>query len=310
MLFKKIKHIIASPRLWLSASLTCFGAAALVGYHQDQMAATTVLAEKIGMPSEVLIQDFDPQSHTNIIDELQILAEVDLASASAANVGSESNPFWLIVVPLYQVSTEALPLARQHLVASRQTVRRPVSRQSAEELSAEESLALLADEPKGVIVSEVIDGVTTVSAERLGLDVIGQGKNGTLVRFAGVALGGGTLIDAAAASLKERGIELVRDALMVSPQLPDDTGFDLVWLKKSLIWGSILMASMATILRSPIKWQSLRKAPEPVEEVQAVRSFPVVFQPIRTQAEIAREQQQQAEATASPARRVISRLVT
>ena len=302
-LLKKIRHIIASPRLWLSACLTCFGAAALVGYHQDQMAAVTVMAEKIGLPSEVLIQDFDPEDHTNIIDELQVLAEVDLASATAANVGSEDTPLWLTVLPLYQVSADALPLARQHLMVSRHTVRRPMARSAAPELEAQ---AAQADAPLGVIIAETVAGQTTVTTTTLGLEVIGQGKNGTLVRISGVALGGGNLLDAAAASLQERDIGLRQDALVVSPKSPDVTGLDLAWLKTSLIWASVLMVLLAAILRSPLRWQFLPKAPEPVEEVQAVRSFPAVFQPIRTQAEIAKEQQQ----AETKARRVISRLVT
>ena len=43
----RLSHILTLPRFWLPLAITCFLAAMAIGYHQDQMAAASVMAEKV-----------------------------------------------------------------------------------------------------------------------------------------------------------------------------------------------------------------------------------------------------------------------
>ena len=312
-MLSRLLHIFVSPKVWLAAGVFCFGSSIVVGYHQDQMAANSVLAQKVGLPPEVLLQNYIPEEHTNIVDELQVLAEVALAGAALVNVGSDDTPHWLAAVPIYPVTSVSQPFVVQYHSAKPNRSRRPMPRANAPLLAksakAEESIQR---QPLGVILADLNNGASLNSPASLGLAVLGSGLNGPLVRIVGVELHGDKLYQSAADALAMQGINVIPEALMVSPYA-DLRGAalavrDLTPIRYALIWSAIALVGIALLLRYPISWPLRRRAPAAIQEVEAVHSFPAVFQPIRTQAEIASEQEEDEEAKPRKGR-ILSKVV-
>ncbi|NNE82097.1 MAG: hypothetical protein HKN18_17645 [Silicimonas sp.] len=311
-LISRLSHIIFSPRVWLAAGVFCFGSSIVVGYHQDQMAANSVLAQKVGLPEEVLLQDFIPDVHTNMVDELQVLAEIGMSKATRINVGSDENAKWVGLVPIYAVSTVSEPFLAQRAAVASGKPRRPMPRANAP-LLAKSAIAtrMLERQALGVIMADLNGDATLLRPADLGLPVLGSGLHGPLVRIVGVELEGATLFDSAAVAMERQGMGIIPGALMVSPYSdPRATELairDLAPLRQALIWAAILLVGIALIARVPLAQLIHRPRKESVEEVPSVHSFPAIFQPIRTQAEIAREQEQAQKAEPST-RRKLSRI--
>ena len=113
-----------TPKLLIIAAALCFGGAIGFEYHEDQVVANKVLAEKVNPPDAVMIQDFDPERDVNAMDELHILAEIQAGQQIFLNIGDEQIARWICVMPLYPVSREALPLAEHHILDHVDQVRR------------------------------------------------------------------------------------------------------------------------------------------------------------------------------------------
>lgn len=296
-------------RVWLSASFLCLGVSALIGYHQDQMAATTVLAQKAGPPPEVRIQDFDPEIHGNFINEMRVLAEIAFDRQVRLNVGSTERGQLVDIVPLFAVSRDAAREAGHRLgMPDVSGLVRPRARAEAERIR-EENIGLAAFEriPVGAILMEVA-GEEGVTAADLGMIALGEGANGPLVSIRGIHLGGQTLKAWASDGLSAQGLSLAENAIFISPYAVGNASAlvvsDLSSLRNSLVVVAFVFMSLSVIMALPRFQLRRRHEDDEVETVEAISRLPAVFQPIRTQEEIHREERSK---TTVKARRVVSR---
>ena len=141
--------------------MLCFGAAVVVNYHEDQMAATSVLAQKAAFPSAVAVQSFDPALHSNIIREVHVLAEMRPDQQATLNVGSSQSPRWVNVSPLYPVSVSAMPIAEAHFNDSSETPRRPMARARRMELAGRNAhMASIENTPIAVAIRSANDPIS------------------------------------------------------------------------------------------------------------------------------------------------------
>jgi len=290
-----LRKLIVSPKPWLAAGVILFGSSAVLSYHEDQMAANSVLAQKVGLPSEVYLQDFSPDAHTNMVGELQVIAEIDVDGTAYINVGSADVPHMLAVVPLFAVSRLSQPFATKFLWDSRGAMRRPMPRSIAPLLAdLSEATRLLEGQTLGVAVIDLAEGQRIGSLRSLGLSVLGDGLRGPLVRIVGVEIDGDALIGSATEALAKQGIAIASDVPMLSPYSdPRATVLavrDMTPIRQSLSWAAVLTIFISLVLRIPFPKLFPRLREETIEEVPAMHAFPAVFQPIRTQAEIAKEQ--------------------
>ncbi len=312
----KLRNIALSPRMWLSAGLFCFGAATVVTYHQDQLAANVVLAEKVGFPSQVMIQNFIPERHTNVLDEVDLLVEAGFGEAESVNLGTPDAPHNVDVVPIYSVSNEAFPLAMSVLRGGDLEQHRPVSRADAGKVAKRVSrLKTMEQQPLGYAL---FDSTTQGSME---IDTAhGLGKNGPLLSITGALLRGDTLFARISTAMEARGVASFPDMLMVTPyqnrNMVVADGSEYNWLRSSLIWLGFLFAAFSLMSFSSDQSIALirrfkRKPVQPVQDVVAVGAFPAVgfFQPIKTQSELRVEEEARAAEAAGPTGRVISRIM-
>lgn len=275
-LLTRLRTHLLSPQRWLMAGVVCFGLAVAVGYHQDQMSANSVLARKAGLPPRVMIQDFKSALHTNIMDEMQILAEVDPEKVVEVNVGTASKPQWVNVAPVFAVSARSRPLAVQLLKQGQ--VRRPAPR-SAVARMREDARALLplVDRPIGVIVQETA-GPQGAHPRISGLTPVGDGRNGDLVGIVGVRLADTSLLENAATALAGRGLTPVPDALAMSVY-PNGRDAALAIKDLSPILNMLNTLSMLTVLVAlALMLRAFAVKPgrrsEPSVQVKAVGAFP------------------------------------
>ena len=309
-MFERFRNMILTPRVWLSAGVFCFGASIVIGYHQDQMAAEEVLAEKVSLPTQVLIQDFDRSAHSNILNEARLIMEAALTETITLNIGSVEEASWVQVTPVYAVGATSKPFLAKYLADSREVERRPMPRDRQEELAAEASnLRPMEKEPMGLVL---IDARTPVAQSGL-LNSLGDGLNGPLVAITGALLQGEWISQQIVAALAENGISAMKDIPILVPY-PDGhrlaaTNADYSGIRNTLEW-----VSLAMILMGVAQIFNLFQRPEkPVaaafQEVQAVGAFPGVFQPIRTQEELIWEEQERSENESSARRRKLTRMM-
>ncbi len=117
--------------MWMSAAVFCFGTSVVIGYHQDQMFAADMLASKVGNPTEVMVQDFNADRHTNMIGQVHVVGDIGRDKATRVNAGTADRPNWLTAYPVFPVRPDALPLA-QHLMSKEAGLpRRPMARDDA-----------------------------------------------------------------------------------------------------------------------------------------------------------------------------------
>ena len=313
-MLNRLRNIVFSPKPWLAAGVILFGASAVVRYHEDQMAANSVLAQKVGLPSEVFLQDFSPDLHTNVVGELQVMAEIDLEGAAYINVGSTDNPQMVGVVPLFAVSRLSQPFAEAFLAESRGAARRPMPRPAASLMeNASDATRILETQTLGVAVIDLAKGQSIHTLRSLGLSDLGEGLHGPLVRIVGVEIYGATLTDSATAALAKQGTIIAPHLPMLSPYTdPRATVLavrDMTPISQSLSWVAILIVGISVVLRFPMPELLQRSKEETIKEASAIHSFPAVFQPIRTQAEIAKDQIATKSVRPST-RKAISRIVS
>lgn len=308
----RLRKMLLSPQVWLATAVFSFGLSGLLGYHQDQLAATRMMAEKVGLPPKVLIQDFDPAMHRSATGEVQILAEVDPGSVTMVNFGSAARDHWVRVVPIYPVGSEALPFAEQYLAAAVSLPRRPVPREDAAKLAGRRiDRAMAGSGPIGVIVSQDMPAPAK-AADDLGLTVLGEGETGPLVRIVGTSLDGASFRTEVSAALAQAGIAVPPEMLMIAPyELGREAAFatrDHTATRQMLAWLGVLLAGLGLFQMFPILPSLPRRGAPKVARVEAVGAFPPtdVFQPIRPQEDLTRED---AEAAQGPGRRIISRMI-
>ncbi|MEP1423536.1 MAG: hypothetical protein ABJK89_01725 [Paracoccaceae bacterium] len=275
-----------SPSIWLTAGVLCLGASILLGYHQDQMDAEAALAQKVQMPSRVIVQKFSSAVDENELSEIRVLAEAAVDDSIQIDVGNDGASRLLEIIPLYPVSRESFPIAR----SLSETRRRPAPRSEAGAIARRNAiLAQIEQVPLGIMVFEADQG-----SQQPDLDAwkIGLGTNGPLFDLSGTHLVGSTILERAKDPLARRGVTLVENALVVAPYLESRSSkgsSDYSVEQGVLFWTSMGMiafglASMFSVL------PSFRKAKRRSAKIKAntVESFPAIspFQPIADQDEI------------------------
>lgn len=310
-LLKWLQNMALTSRMWLSAGVFCFGMSIVLGYHQDQLVAHNAMAKKIGMPPTVLIQDFNQSRHSNILNEVQLLGEAALPQIITTNIGTETAPNWVQLLPLYPVGAESLPFANKFFADASKGPRRPMPRAASKALSERAwNIRPLEDKPMGMILIE-----SGVSIEEAVLyRRVGQGANGPLVAITGSLLASPRFHQKATSAFGNDGIWMMTDVPLIVPYMNGlrvtgpSTNYDS-W-RSVLEWMAVVMilAGIANAFHL-VQRLVVRRKPEPVfEKVEAVGAFPGVFQAIRTQEDIVREEQEEAEREAAATRRTFSRI--
>ncbi len=309
-MFKRFRNIILTPRLWLSAGVFCFGASIILGYHQDQMAAEGVLAKKVALPPQVLIQDFVPKKHSNILSEVKLLAEAALTQTVTLNIGTESAAKWVQVTPVYAVSSVSKPFADTYQAMAEGEARRPMPRSRKAELAVEaQTIQRLEQVPMGLVLigSDYSVGQTGL------LDSLGDGLNGPLIAVTGSLLESSNITQQAGAALAENGVSILEDSPIV---IPYQNGLriagqvaDYGTARSIMEWVSLAMIVMGVAQMFNLFQRPPKPAEVPFQAVAAVGVFPGVFQPIRTQEDLVREEQEKSEEEASSTRRKLSRMM-
>lgn len=309
-MFKRFQNMILTPRMWLSAGVFCFGAAAILGYHQDQMAAEGILAKKVSLPPQVLIQNFAPQQHSNILNEVQFLAEAALTQTVTLNIGTEDAAKWVQVTPVYAVGAISRPFADAYRARKEGHARRPMPRNRKTELAAEaQSIQSIEQVPMGLVLIGA-----DYSVEQSGLlNSLGDGLNGPLISLTGSLLVSTNISQQAAATLAENGVSILNGSPIVVPYQNGmriaEQAFDYSTARSILEWMSLAMVLMGVAQMFKLFQRPPKPAEGPFQEVAAVGAFPGVFQPIRTQEDLVREEQEKSEQEASSTRRKLSRIM-
>jgi hypothetical protein len=305
-LVERFLKIFQTPRLWLTAGVVCFAASIIVGYHQDQIAADSVLAEKVPSPPVVLIQDFDPGLHSNLLREVRFLAEADVSRSIRRNVGSESVSKIVEIVPVFPVTSISAPLAAS--VLNQDAPRRPVGRSAVPALrAAAQGLSAIERTPVGLILSEA-----SVADD---LVMIGDGLNGPLVEFFGAEIGNGEIFSRAVDEFSGVGLYLMDDIPVVwlypAGERPLASARDFTFVRNALLL-AVFISVVAGALLAALRRHRERIASkqQTFEEVPAVGEFPGVYSTMhRDDEERIREEQDASERRAARTRRVMSRVV-
>jgi len=276
-LLKRLRTYALKPQSWLSAGILCFVLSVIVDYHHDQMAANSAMALKVGMPPEVMIQDFDADRHSNIIHEAQLLAEVDLGKTVEMNLGSDARPNWVYAVPVFAVSAEARPLAVHRLLGEK--LRRPQPRSSAGDIrAAAQRLESMVDRPIGMLVQET-GTLADPSLALFGLTALGSGRSGLLVSVAGARLNAPSLREAAYLKLASAGIVPDKGTIAISPYKEGREQAlivrDVTWLSSVLTAVSLclVMVAVSLMLRILPNWP--KRPNKAFATFEAVSAFPL-----------------------------------
>jgi hypothetical protein len=291
-------NILLAPRIWLTAGAFCIGSSMVLGYHEDQLAASRALAQKVGLPDQVMIQDFRVETNSNLVDEVHVIGEISLRRATRANIGTEATPRWVQIIPIYPVSAEGLPLAEARLAMLHGHARRPMPREQAVELAdARIESANATPAPLGLVIREGnTDDRTELVASDIASTVLGQGEFGPLVEIMGAQLYGMSLASSVGKVLAAVGIDSTAAPLMISPYskgresalaTPDFSNLrSLLAAAASFFIACGLGAVLASFVPRTVKGQK-----QTTDNVAASGAFPSIrfFQPIATQAEIVNE---------------------
>lgn len=312
-----VRHILASPRTWLSVGTLCLGLSFLLSYHLEQRSADLVLSQKVGQPRAVLVQNFIPELHKNMLNGVHVLGQTSRDEHLTVNIGTASDPRWITVRPIYAVGPEFMPMARQHLRQARGDRVRPVPREASDVLRRERrEIAGISDMALAFLITEAPDASDHDQAASA-FNRIGSDDAGSLVEIVGLEIMGSSLRETVSDALLSSGTRSVPDSLLIaSPTLAiqapanDSAVAAMRWW---LAAAGVLMAVGALAgprLRDFVVRRSPR--PTPVQSVEAQGSFPAVeaFQPIASQDELAIDEQR-AMSQSSPGsqiRRRMSRL--
>ena len=293
---KLVGNSLQSPRTWLAVGALCIGVSLLLGYYLDQRFADRVLAQKVGQPEQVLIQDFVPELNMNLVREVNALGQIAEGERIMVNVGDVAEPNWLAVTPIYAVGEELLPLATSHLHKTRSTLRRPLGREAATELKRQRhaiagisglALAFAVQDAGTVDVAESanIQGPLAV------LDAFGPLS---LVKVEGAVITGNTLRDKVADVLFAQGVPSAPDSLIVATSSLEMTLTESdAGIEAARWWWSFagFLAMLFGVLSPYMSVVAMRRQKQEgnFQSVDAIGVFPAVgiFQPIVTQDELA-----------------------
>lgn len=168
---------IVVPRFWMTLGVVLLVSAMVLTYHNDQTRADRVLATKVDLPDPVIIQEFDRAAHSNLLGELQLLAETDFDRSVVRQFGEGAARESYLMVPVHPVSRGGMQRAIRLASGVFEVTHRPVARPSAEMPGA----------PIAVLIYDVTGANSRArNAEAFGLTKIGRGFTGDLVIISGV----------------------------------------------------------------------------------------------------------------------------
>ena len=286
------------PKLLITFTALCFGSAIILEYHEDQIAANKVLAQKVKVPEAVALQDFDVQGNSNAINEIHLMAEVKPERQVILNIGNADTARWVHVMPLYAVSPDAMPLVEAHINEHSTTPRRPVPRADAMLVAQQSNLSVVRTaQPMAFAIREIPGGdLTDFKLGILG-ESFGTGSIGDLVEVIGARLSSAELASQMTSSLAPYGVEVTRESFFVEPFEPGHKGTyvvpDYSFAQSVLvITGAVLSLITMAFMFGILPWKK-RQPPVRPQNVEAVGHFPSVdmFEPILSQEELAADQE-------------------
>ena len=200
----------------MSAAVVCFGTSVVIGYHQDQMFAADMLASKVGNPTEVMVQDFIADRHTNMIGEVHVVGDIGRDKATRVNAGTKGRPHWLTAYPVFPVRPDELPLAQQLMSKDSGLPRRPMARDDAGTHARYiANLARLATVPVAVLFEHDVNALAASAAS-------GGDSPGSVIGVRGETVTGGAIRAAVEAAFDSAGLHLMPDVLLLSANPMDD----------------------------------------------------------------------------------------
>lgn len=314
-----VRHILISPRTWLAIGAFCIGTSLLLGYHLDQRSADRVLAQKVGNPQTVLVQNFIPELHTNMLNEVHAVGQMVADECIKVNIGTENSPRWINVRPIYAVGDALMPLARQYLRTTQAAQVRPMPRDAAERLRRQRAEI---ERISGTALAFAIEEApaSETGAADPGQDrftVLDEAGSLQLVEITGVVVSGSGLSQTISDALLANGTPSVPDSLLISPgvlgavtPITDATVANVRWWLA--LTGAVLaiVAMIAPGLNRIIGLHA--RKPMPVLNVEAHGSFPAIgiFQPIASQDELSMDEERSLseDRADTPIRRSMSRI--
>ncbi len=305
---QKFKHLIKAPRMWLTAGSFLLGASMLLGYVHDQKLADQTLAQKVGLPDPVLVQDFDPEVHANMLNEVSVLAEVHLGHAAIRYFGEGADQERFVFLPVYPVSEGGRARALSHIAhhsGRAQGAPRPVARPSGARNP----------QPAAIFVYDVTErGSAPRILRDFGLQMIGEGYDGIVVSTSGAifnrafwdgVLGGDAFEETLDEMLGPDAAALPLVSPYVAPKtsaapVGDDTRKQMV-----LFWVGFLVivigGGMMVYRRLPKRGTSRRRGAASSNATNGLHPL-TFFQPIASQEEIIESEFQAAESRQHPMR--------
>ena len=299
-----LRNLALSYRPWLTCALICFGMSVLLGYHQYQVMAQQTLAEKLAFPPEVMLQDFNAQKHSNMLEEVRLVGEAALDRTITINIGAEDNPNWVQIVPFYPVGVESLIAAFQYLENSPIQAMRSETRQ---QLAASAwHIRGMQDSPMAMLLIEAGMSID----EAVLHNFIGEGTHGPLVAISGSTVEARAMNAQAMKTFSAAGTEFMSDMPMVLPYPNGQrvSGYvqDYSQLRNLFTRGFAIFAFIGLYCAFGLsprfgKLRAERPISQPIEPLAPMTN---VFADIRTQEELSREEQ----FSRAPKRRVLSRI--
>ncbi|AZQ69170.1 hypothetical protein EF888_19765 [Silicimonas algicola] len=174
------------------------------------MFAADMLASKVGNPTEVMVQDFIADRHTNMIGQVHVVGDIGKDKAARVNVGTKDRPHWITAYPIFPVRPDALPLAL-HLISKESGLpRRPIARDDAgTHARYMADLARLATVPVAVLFEH--DG------DALGASTASRGDSvGNVTGVRGEMVTGRPIRGAVEAAFDSADLHLMPDVLLLS----------------------------------------------------------------------------------------------
>ncbi len=182
MLVSVLKNWIGAPRFWLTLGTVLIVVAMGLTYHNDQNLADKTLASKVDLPKPVRIQDFDRATDSNLLGELQMLAEIDMGKSVLRQFSEGETQETYLLLPVYGLSAGSRARSDMFILGAAAQPHRPVPR-PVQRLGGDRFAV-----PIAVLVYDMTDTAPRpTDAEALGLRVLGRGFNGDMVVISGVA---------------------------------------------------------------------------------------------------------------------------
>ena len=314
-----VGHKIFSPRAWLAIGAFCIGAAFVVGYHEEHRSAQQLLHQKVGNPEEVALQDFVPDLHMNLIQQISVLGEIDLSHSVRVDVGTPELPHWITALPVYPVSASMMPIANKRLYEKRGEQRRPMPRDQAEQIAARRA-ALIEMEDQAFAFAIMKDSIYSGCVGSPGescVEVLGEAEGRLFVQLLGAVVTGSDLHSRISDGMAKEGVNSTPGTILVEPARLERGLISTYQADVIRIWLSVLGISCAiAALIIPLyqaRGARVQATKTDLREVAATESFPSVsfFEPIATQDEIQDEERAKAEAEREKrATRRVSNLVS